>query len=73
MSEALDAARWRALMASQRITAMGWAGFDAKPDGGYRHLTLNFWTHNEGGDTPDTHGREMLTKYVDTIIAAGSK
>lgn len=26
--DACDAARWRALMASQRMTLMGWTGFD---------------------------------------------
>lgn len=66
-----DGEKWRALTSSPRITPMGWAGFN--DDGDYRHLTLNLWTHNEGGDAQDKKGRELLEQYVTAIITAKLK
>lgn len=65
----LDAQKWRALISSQRITALGWAGFNP-PEDNFRHLTLNFWTHNEGGDAQDKMGRDMLEQYVGVIMSS---
>lgn len=63
-----DAAKWRALRGSQRITAMGSAGLD-KPENGYAHITLNFWTgiDHEAGPGP-AWALEWLDKYVEIAL-----
>lgn len=73
-ADAEDAAKWRALRNSARITAMGCAGLIGdglkRPDA---HVTLNFWTHNTGGDEQDTVGREWLDLYVVKARLAASE
>jgi hypothetical protein len=63
--DAEDAAKWRALRGSARITAIGAAGLGAhrrKPNH-YAHLTLNFWTVH---DAPaDALALEWLDEYVE--------
>lgn len=73
-----DAERYQALMASVRMTAMGWAGFgrpeaDQPPDdNGYRHVTMNFWTTDTDkpmdGDAQAEQGRKLFGEYVDQCV-----
>lgn len=81
----LDAARWRALLASARIRILGSAGIDSEimPDGqpynGYAHFGMEIWT--KYGASLDSNqalrmqignaqGRDVLTKYADIAIRA---
>lgn len=74
-----DAARWSALMSSERVTAMGWSGFDTRTDepkahDPYLHVTLNFWNkHPPETGWQGKHGRKMLLAYVDGILALEKK
>jgi hypothetical protein len=78
---ALDAARWRALFAGDRIRVMGWAGFDGdkpKPEG--CHMGIELWDRHPSADPSSPyHGNngterefaaKLLTAYADTVIAA---
>jgi hypothetical protein len=88
-----DAARWRALMSSQRMHFMGSSGFDYVPKApglDQRKLTnvkpvarqgepmlFGMEIHSEhpahnDPNYPDDFARELLTVYVDAIIARGS-
>lgn len=68
-----DAARWRALMSSDRIRMMGCAGFDFADDGTVNlragvghHMGVEVWDkHPARGDDCDTRGRKVLLAYVD--------
>lgn len=73
-----DAARWRALMSSDRIRMMGRAGFDTAADGtitlrdwdGWHHMGIEVWDrHPAKGDDSDSHGRKVLLAYVDARAA----
>lgn len=70
-----DAARWRAIASSERITAMGWSGFytgtgGPKANSRDLHVTLNFWNkHPPDGGGQAAHGRAMFMAYVDAIVA----
>ena len=77
-----DAARWRALMASDRIRMMGAAGFKFAPDGsivaedrGELHIGMEFWNKHPAKDDPrypQEQCRRVLEAYVDHIrIDAG--
>lgn len=70
--DALDAARWRALLASARIRPLGCAGIVKPNEAGHAHLGLELWTHYPAEDCSEAEqarGIEWLTKYVD--IARG--
>jgi hypothetical protein len=64
-----DAAKWRALVASDRITCMGSAKL-LDLDTPYGHATFNFWTGSAargefaGGDGKDRHRRQQFDLYV---------
>lgn len=69
-----EAARWRALISSDRIRVMGVAGFDCASDGsvtlregpGWHHMGLEVWdSHPAKGDESDVRGRKVLLAYVD--------
>lgn len=73
---ARDAARWRALIGSDRIRMMGCAGFDTAQDGtvtlrdwdGWHHFGMEVWDkHPAKGDDSDSHGRKVLMAYVDAL------
>lgn len=80
----VDAERWRSLTQSVVMTKMGWAGYGnpASPDriwhapdpSGYRHLTVNFWSHRGDDYDPTKYATEqsatvrMLTELVDCRI-----
>jgi hypothetical protein len=63
------AARWNALLASDRIRVLGTAGFGehttADPD--YRHFGMEVWSIHPCKDSE--YGREVLTKYADSVIS----
>lgn len=64
-ADAEDAAKWRALRGSARITAVGSAGLGTPWKGNYAHVTLNFWNiYPEGGDDGGV-GAAWLDKYVE--------
>ncbi len=70
-SDALDAARWRALLSSARIRVLGSAGFGPRTSensDGYRHVGLEIWTQHVLKD--NGYGQVMLTDYADAVIAA---
>lgn len=72
--DARDAARWRALLGSQRIRMLGWTGFDQ--DGnvqpstdprGYMHFGVEFWSQHPTMEV--ARARTILTSYADALIA----
>lgn len=82
MSDAEDAARWRALMNCRRMSFMGSAGFGhGKPGEGefpdprdYRHMTINFWSvmgpdySPDGSDENTKYCRDLLMKFTDAVL-----
>lgn len=88
-ADARDAARWRALLASERIRVLGSAGLmaDTDPNGrpynGYAHLGLEIWTkfskegYSQKLQDDIVHGNatgiEWLTKYVDIAVKEQTK
>lgn len=83
--DAADAARWRALLASERIRPQGSAGLTSEvapsgePYNGYAHIGLEIWTKYgrdyspellDAMDEGNALGREWLTKYADIAIQA---
>lgn len=64
-TDAQDAAKWRALRGSARITAMGAAGLGAhrRRENHYAHLTLNFWTIHDAPS--DSNALAWLDEYVE--------
>jgi len=79
-SDAEDAARWRALMSSQRIRVIGSAGLvDAvtgeprAPADGYAHIGVELWSLHRSAhpdpEFPQDRCREQLTFYVDFLRA----
>ena len=78
-SEALDAARWRAFIGSQRIKPQGSAGLNSPQRNNYAHMGLEIWTTYDRDypqtlldemDADNATGRDLLTKYADIAIAA---
>lgn len=78
-NDAEDAARWRALMASDRIWVMNEDGFKFGPDGsvqpgqrGQLHIGIKFWDKYPVKDAGHTQAqsRAVLTAYVDHIRSA---
>ena len=69
----LDATRWRALLSSPAIRILGHAGLqDDKPiDGHYCHFGMEIWSHYEPYYDNKKAG-ELITRYADNMIAAGS-
>lgn len=83
-ADALDAARWRALLGSERIKMQGSAGLtsdtdpNGKPYNGYAHFGMEIWTQfsKEGCSQKlqddivqgNATGIEMLTKYADIAL-----
>lgn len=67
-----DALRWRALMASDRIRIMGWAGMPNRTAPGKdMHMGVEFWSdHPAKGDAnyPQDDSRAQLTAYADSLI-----
>jgi len=60
----VDAAKWRALVNCDRLTAVGSAGCGIGDDEPYAHLTLNFWT-----GLPRKEAREPSTmRWLDKFI-----
>lgn len=58
-----DAAKWRALIGSERISVMGSAGLGKPQPNNYAHLTLNFWTrHDPAGTHPSVF--EDVERYL---------
>ncbi|KAF0102191.1 MAG: hypothetical protein FD144_2626 [Rhodospirillaceae bacterium] len=73
-----DAARWRALMSSQRIRVMGSAGLRRDEAGnltvrsdGHLHIGVEFWSVHESrhpsAEYPQERSREILTFYADFL------
>ncbi len=70
-----DAMRWRALLLSARIRALGSAGIENDRDG-YAHLGMEIWTIYPTDTTADAYivaqenklGKEWLIKYADIMI-----
>jgi hypothetical protein len=77
-SDAQDAARWRALLNSQRVRPLGNAGVSQPEANHYAHLGLELWTIFGKSASTDrlratlvkenALGREWLTKYADIAI-----
>lgn len=65
-TDAVDAAKWRALRNCARITAMGSAGME-RPNDADAHVTLNFWTHNDR--EKEAHPRQWLDIFVKKALA----
>lgn len=61
--EAVDAARWRALVGCARIRVLGSAGLTKDQPNNYAHLGLELWTHHEAGN--EGPAVEWLTKFAD--------
>lgn len=62
-----DAARWRALLASQRIRVLGYA----QKGTAHMHLGLEVWvTHPGDFAGANRSGAEVLTAYADAAVAA---
>lgn len=77
--EALDAARWRALLGSQRIRMLGSAGLNKPEANNYAHFGMEIWTiygsrltdeQRETMKRGNEQGRDWLTKYADIAIDA---
>lgn len=82
MSDAEDAARWRALMNCRRMSLMGSAGFGhGKPGEGefpdawdYRHMTINFWSvmgpdySPDGPDENTLYCRKQLIEFTNAVL-----
>jgi hypothetical protein len=77
-ADAEDAARWRALMSSQRVRVIGSAGLVdpttgnlRMPPDGYIHIGIELWSlHNAphpSKDFPQDRCREQLTFYADFL------
>jgi hypothetical protein len=69
--DALDAARWRALLASPRLRILGTAGFGHKDN--YRHFGLEAWSEFSAQDGATVSWRnadaiQVLTEYADVAI-----
>jgi hypothetical protein len=76
--DAIDAARWRALIGSARIRPLGCAGIREPEEQHYAHLGLELWTvfgnllndeQRERLAKENALGREWLTKYADIAAA----
>ena len=75
---ARDAARWRALLSSDRLRLLGSAGFGTTSSGqkavdsripdpsGYRHFGMEFWTKHR--EKSSEHGARVLEAYADAIL-----
>lgn len=83
--DALDAARWRALLGSARIRIIGSAGINqdtnpyGEPHNGYAHFGMEIWTkygtslsalQKEEMEVGNANGRSVITKYADIAISA---
>lgn len=83
--DALDAARWRAFIGSERIKPQGSAGLESSTDpngnpfGDYAHMGLEIWTTYSRDFKPEmldqmdkttALGRKWLTAYADVAIRA---
>jgi len=79
-----DAARWRALMSSQRIRVMGSAGLHRDQAGklaarsdGRVHIGVEFWSIHDAphpsAEFPQEGSREILTFYADFLRAQHGK
>ncbi len=75
----LDAERWRALLASDRIRMIGSAGLREPEGNNYAHFGMEIWTKYGRNYSPElldqmdkgnALGREWLIKYADVAIAA---
>lgn len=63
-----DAKRWRALLNSQRLRILGSSGLGSDD---YQHFGVELWSKYpecDGLKEKNDHGKEVFTKYVDTII-----
>ncbi len=68
MSDSQDAKRWRALMNSGRIRILGSSGLG---NDDYQHFGVELWDKypdRDGLKAQNEYGKEVFTKYVDTII-----
>ncbi len=85
LTDAKDAARWRALLGSARIRIIGSAGINqdttpyGEPYNNYAHFGMEIWTKYGRDYSPElldqmdkgnVQGREVLTKYADIAIDA---
>lgn len=76
---ARDAARWRAMLDSQRIRMIGSAGIIRPEANNYAHFGMEIWTKYGTSLNPvqleqmrvgNEQGIDWLTKYADIAIAA---
>lgn len=81
--DAADAERWRALLQTGYMRALGWAGFGpifdvvksgTADESGYRHFGMEFTsvtnaekTHADLVTKANERSRELLTSFVDTL------
>lgn len=64
-----DGAKWRALLASERIRMLGSAGIDGSKDG-YVHVGVELFSKYPGDCGRDNKlGIEWLNKYIDITMA----
>lgn len=69
---AVDAQRWRALLASARVRVLGWAGLpepglpSMAEDPRYAHIGLELWTLHEFKDENE-RGARKVTEYADKM------
>lgn len=77
----LSADRWNALLSSQRMRVLGYAGFTAQEDpvrnqahlAGHRHLGVDLWSHHDADDGAKERAVEMITAYADQLIKNNQK
>jgi hypothetical protein len=77
-ADALDAARWRALLGSARIRPMGSAGLERPEPNGYAHMGMEIWTtYGKPGEfdfsESNALGIKWLTTYADIARAEQSE
>lgn len=66
---------WDALMHCAGMTTMGWAGFERKEgeaDNGYRHVTINFFSHygsHDGRTGNFNQAADKLTEFAKVVRA----
>lgn len=69
---ALDAARFRALLNLDRIRVLGYAGLEKhRKEDGHAHIGLELWTHYnvpEGHESLAETNRNLLTEFLDLAI-----
>ena len=70
--DAIDGARFRALLSCPRIRIVGSAGFKKDNPDTYRHLGLEFWSHYGTNDITVPMARHMLTELADHMIQINS-